>query len=81
MFSRQRLLISISFRTFSPPFPLSLQVCVYFAGKLHRGNRTTKLDASHLDAFGSPNMAPLAELGTGITIDWSAMCVCISVSV
>ncbi len=46
---------------------------MFFAGRLYRGNRTVKIDASHVDAFASPNKTPLAEIGTGITIDWGAM--------
>ena len=46
---------------------------MYFAGKLYRGCRVTKLDAAHIDAFASPNAVPLAEMGTGIVINWGAM--------
>jgi L-asparaginase/Glu-tRNA(Gln) amidotransferase subunit D len=53
--------------------PHANQVTVFFAGKLYRGNRATKIDAAHLDAFASPNLAPLAVLGTGISLDWGAM--------
>ncbi|OAL67239.1 lysophospholipase [Trichophyton rubrum] len=36
------------------------EVCLYFAGKLFRGNRTTKVAASDFAAFASPNAPPLA---------------------
>lgn len=43
------------------------EVCVYFRGKLIRGNRARKLKTSALDAFDSPN-APLLGRG-GITLE------------
>eukprot|EP00048_Salpingoeca_helianthica_P005030 m.83408 g.83408 ORF g.83408 m.83408 type:complete len:611 (+) comp13445_c0_seq1:24-1856(+) len=49
------------------------EVCVFFAGRLYRGNRVIKIDSSHVDAFASPNKNPLAEIGTGISIDWGAI--------
>lgn len=39
------------------------EVCIYFDNKLARGNRTTKMNAEHFDAFDSPNYHPLAEVG------------------
>lgn len=44
-------------------FPAVPEVCIYFDNKLTRGNRTTKLNAEHFDAFDSPNYHPLAEVG------------------
>ena len=38
------------------------EVCLCFNSKLYRGNRTTKISASAFDAFGSPNLAPLATI-------------------
>ncbi|HLP71526.1 MAG TPA: asparaginase [Bacteroidales bacterium] len=43
--------------------PAVPEVCIYFDNKLTRGNRTTKLNAEHFDAFDSPNYHPLAEVG------------------
>lgn len=43
--------------------PAVPEVCIYFDNKLTRGNRTTKLNAEHFDAFDSPNFHPLAEVG------------------
>ncbi|HEX2919810.1 MAG TPA: asparaginase [Bacteroidales bacterium] len=43
--------------------PVVPEVCIYFDNKLTRGNRTTKLNAEHFDAFDSPNYMPLAEAG------------------
>jgi len=46
------------------------EVCVFFNAKLLRGNRTIKLSTSSFDAFGSPNVPPLAKIGIGIEIDY-----------
>jgi L-asparaginase len=40
------------------------EVCVCFGPRILRGNRTTKLNATELDAFDSPNFPPLVEIGT-----------------
>ncbi len=42
------------------------EVCLYFGGKLLRGNRATKMSADGLIAFDSPNLGPLAEAGINI---------------
>ena len=42
------------------------EVCLYFGGKLLRGNRSMKVSADGLLAFDSPNMQPLAEAGINI---------------
>ena len=43
------------------------EVCVYFGGKLLRGNRTIKYSSDGLIAFISPNYPVLAEAGISIT--------------
>lgn len=43
--------------------PIVTEVCLYFEYKLYRGNRTTKINAEHFEAFTSPNFQPLAESG------------------
>ena len=45
------------------------EVCLYFGGKLLRGNRATKFSADGLIAFISPNFPSLAE--AGITIRYN----------
>jgi L-asparaginase len=40
------------------------EVAVCFGRYVLRGNRTTKINATELDAFWSPNFPPLAEIGT-----------------
>lgn len=50
------------------------EVCLCFNSKLFRGNRTTKISASAFDAFGSPNMPPLASItGMGTEVDWKVI--------
>lgn len=44
------------------------EVSIAFAGKAMRGARATKLDAWALDAFDSPTLPPLVELGLGTTL-------------
>ena len=39
------------------------EVCLYFEYKLYRGNRTTKINAEHFNAFASPNYPALVESG------------------
>lgn len=46
------------------------EVTVYFHHKLLRGNRSTKVDASSLDSFDSPNHLPLAEIGIDVNVRW-----------
>lgn len=45
------------------------EVCLYFEYKLYRGNRTTKINAEHFNAFASPNYPALAESGVHLKID------------
>ncbi len=49
------------------------EVCVYFQTKLMRGNRTTKQNSEHFDAFQSHNYPPLATAGIHITYNKAAM--------
>jgi len=43
------------------------EVALCFCSELYRGNRATKLSATDLHAFGSPNYPPLAKIGTSIS--------------
>ncbi|NUY80423.1 asparaginase [Flavobacterium sp. MAH-1] len=52
--------------------PVISEVCLYFEYKLYRGNRTTKINAEHFNAFASPNYQPLAESGVHLKIDKDA---------
>lgn len=49
------------------------EVCVYFGGKLMRGNRATKVSSNGLRAFDSPNYPLLAQVGIDIRYDESAL--------
>mmetsp|Transcript_23035 Transcript_23035/g.82251 ORF Transcript_23035/g.82251 Transcript_23035/m.82251 type:complete len:398 (+) Transcript_23035:559-1752(+) len=42
------------------------EVCIFFGDKLLRGCRATKVDALALDAYDSPNCAPLAKCGVAL---------------
>ena len=45
------------------------EVCLYFEYKLYRGNRTTKINAEHFNAFASPNYNELAESGVHLKVN------------
>lgn len=49
------------------------EVCIYFEFSLHRGNRTTKISASHFNAFHSGNYPLLAEAGVNIIYNTQAI--------
>ncbi len=46
--------------------PIVPEVCVFFEDTLFRGNRTTKKNAEHFNAFHSYNYPPLAKAGVHI---------------
>ena len=46
--------------------PIVPEVCIYFSGKLLRGNRSTKMNADGFDAFDSFNYPHLADAGVNI---------------
>lgn len=46
--------------------PMVPEVCIMFQNRLYRGNRTTKHNADHFNAFRSYNYPPLAEAGISI---------------
>lgn len=49
------------------------EVCLFFAGKLLRGNRSVKISADELVAFASPNYPPLATAGIDIKYNAAAL--------
>ena len=49
--------------------PIIREVGLYFEYKLYRGNRTTKLNAEHFEAFESLNYPHLAESGVHLNIN------------
>lgn len=44
------------------------EVCIFFNGRLLRGNRSSKLKSSSLDAFDSPNYEYLGQVGINIEL-------------
>jgi L-asparaginase len=53
--------------------PVINEVCLYFEYKLYRGNRTTKINAEHFNAFTSPNYPPLAESGVHLNVNHTSL--------
>jgi L-asparaginase len=49
--------------------PIIQEVCLYFEYKLYRGNRTTKINAEHFNAFASPNFDAIAESGVHLKVN------------
>lgn len=49
------------------------EVCISFNGRLLRGNRSVKVNATGLNAFDSPNYPPLADIGVDIEVFWERM--------
>ena len=49
--------------------PIIHEVGLYFEYKLYRGNRTTKINAEHFNAFASPNYPQLAESGVHLNVN------------
>ena len=46
------------------------EVTLFFNNKLYRGCRVSKVHASGLAAFNSPNAAPMMRIGIHIDVDW-----------
>jgi len=46
------------------------EVCLYFGQQLLRGCRAVKVSANGFEAFASPNLPPLGEVGVDIHINW-----------
>ena len=49
--------------------PVIREVGLYFEYKLYRGNRTTKINAEHFDAFASLNYPDFAESGVHLKVN------------
>jgi len=56
--ARRNLIVSLMFATCAE----LCEVCIYFGGRLLRGNRSRKLSNVDVQAFESPNFPPLGEL-------------------
>ncbi|KAI8080810.1 asparaginase-domain-containing protein [Gilbertella persicaria] len=46
------------------------EVTLYFGKKLYRGNRTSKISAVDFEAFDSPNIPALVDIGINIDVKW-----------
>lgn len=53
--------------------PVIKEVCLYFEYKLFRGNRTTKINAEHFEAFASLNYPGLVESGVHLKVNNEAL--------
>jgi L-asparaginase len=49
--------------------PVVPEVCIFFGGKLLRGNRAIKIDTSGYEAYETPNIPPLGLAGDRIVIN------------
>ncbi|WP_111684868.1 asparaginase [Winogradskyella tangerina] len=68
--AKENLITSIQLASlYEDDMPVIREVCLYFEYKLYRGNRTTKINAEHFEAFDSPNFPTLAESGVHLKIN------------
>jgi L-asparaginase len=69
--AKENLITSIQVATLQKDSkPIIREVCLYFEYKLYRGNRTTKINAEHFEAFESPNFPTLAESGVHLKVNF-----------
>ena len=67
--AKENLITSIQIASlFENGQPVIKEVCLYFEYKLYRGNRTTKINAEHFQAFASLNYPALAESGVHLKV-------------
>ncbi len=52
-------------------YPVITEVGLYFEYKLYRGNRTTKINAEHFEAFASLNYPPLITSGVNLNVHYN----------
>jgi L-asparaginase len=62
--ARRNLINAVEVATLDLP-----EVCICFNDAVFRGNRATKMSIGDFDAFGSPNLAPIAEIGIDIRMN------------
>lgn len=68
--AKENLITSIQLASFQEgDKPAIQEVGLFFEHKLYRANRTTKLNAEHFQAFGSPNYPAIAESGVHLKIN------------
>ena len=68
--AKENLITSIQMASLNiEGIPIIREVGLYFEYKLYRGNRTTKLNAEHFEAFESLNYPHLAESGVHLKVN------------
>ncbi len=68
--AKENLITSIQLASYQEKgMPVVREVGLYFEYKLYRGNRTTKINAEHFEAFESLNYPHLAESGVYLNIN------------
>lgn len=68
--AKENLITSIQMASLNiEGLPVIREVGLYFEYKLYRGNRTTKLNAEHFEAFESLNYPHLAESGVHLNVN------------
>ncbi|GGI55983.1 asparaginase [Winogradskyella haliclonae] len=68
--AKENLITSIQLATLNNNgIPIIREVGLYFEYKLYRGNRTTKINAEHFEAFESLNYPNLAESGVNLNVN------------
>ncbi|MCC1484332.1 asparaginase [Winogradskyella immobilis] len=68
--AKENLITSIQMASLQKDgLPIIREVGLYFEYKLYRGNRTTKINAEHFEAFESLNYPHLAESGVHLNIN------------
>ncbi|MCD2258585.1 asparaginase [Psychroserpens luteolus] len=69
--AKENLITSIQMATLQRAGkPVIREVGLYFEYKLYRGNRTTKINAEHFEAFESLNYPHLAESGVHLNVEY-----------
>lgn len=68
--AKENLITSIQIASLQEnDLPVIKEVCLYFEYKLYRGNRTTKINAEHFEAFASLNYPELVESGVHLKVN------------
>lgn len=67
--AKENLITAIQIASLQQKNAVINEVGLYFEYKLYRGNRTTKINAEHFNAFASPNYPELAESGVHLKVN------------
>lgn len=72
--AKENLITSIQMASLQKDgLPVIREVGLYFEYKLYRGNRTTKINAEHFEAFESLNYPHLAESGVHLKVNYDSL--------